>query len=280
MWWKLSRSKNERYIWESEIWELASVWLMKISGRIVVNGFWFTRFKFHLLVVWPQANYLISLSVLLLFVKYLPYMAMFKFVDARSGIWNSAHQIAFVVVVVWTIRKAFAQELQKEREEQEWKKTLLVNQHLVSSGLFYLPCYPTTTISQEAIKPVQFLALEGHFDEWSETLAFQELTIVPGQFKWVTADQLKMKHGQHIASLSHNSITKMISVHIAQAMMSLLWKPFTIGHLVIDAFTRKLKEKAWFGTVVPLRKSGEPGEAYFSKAVCLQATDYIMMIKW
>lgn len=71
----------------------------------------------------------------------------------------------------------------------------------------------------------------------------------------------------------------MISVHIAQAMMSLLWKPFTIGHLLIDALTRKLKEKAWFGPVVPLGKSGEPGEAHFSKAVCLQATDYIMMIK-
>lgn len=176
MWWKLSRSKNERYIWESEIWELTSVWLTKISGRIVVNGFWFTRFKFHLLVVWPQANYLISLSVLLLFVKYLPYMAMFKFVDAWSGIWNSAHQIAFVVVVVWTIRKAFAQELQKEREEQEWKKntiskptsgflgfilpSMLYNHHHQSGS------YKTSTISSPW-RPISMNEVKHlHFRSW------------------------------------------------------------------------------------------------------------------
>lgn len=64
--------------------------------------------------------------------------------------------------------------------------------------------------------------------------------------------------------------------------MSLLWGPFTIGHLVIDALTRKLKEKASFGPVVPLGKNGEAGEAHFSKAVCLpppQATDYIMLVR-
>lgn len=68
-------------------------------------------------------------------------------------------------------------------------------------------------------------------------------------------------------------------VHIAQAMMSLLWGPLTIGRLVIDALTRRLKEKASFGPVVPLGKNGEAGEAHFSKAVCLQATDYIMLVK-
>ena len=89
-----------------------------------------------------------------------------------------------------------------------------------------------------------------------------------------------MKHGQHIAKLSPNGITKMMRVHVAQAMRSLLWGPFTTGRLVIDALTRNLKEKACFGPVVPLREKGEPGEAHFSKAVCLQAADYIMMVKW
>lgn len=71
----------------------------------------------------------------------------------------------------------------------------------------------------------------------------------------------------------------MMRVHVAQATRSLLWEPFTTGHLVIDALTGKLKRKACFGPAVPLRENGEPREAHFSKAVCLQAADYIMMVK-
>lgn len=62
-------------------------------------------------------------------------------------------------------------------------------------------------------------------------------------------------------------------------MMSLLWGSFTIGHLVIDDLTGKLKEKPCFVFVVSLGENEEAGEAHFSKAVCLQATDYIMMVK-
>lgn len=76
-----------------------------------------------------------------------------------------------------------------------------------------------------------------------------------------------MKHGQHIASPSQNSITKMMRVHIVQAMVSLLWGPFTVQHLIIDALTRELKEKAWFGPGVPLGENGELGEAHFSNSL-------------
>lgn len=86
-----------------------------------------------------------------------------------------------------------------------------------------------------------------------------------------------MKHGYAvILSERHHQNDE---VHIAQAMMSLLWGPFTIGRLVIDGLTRKLKEKASFGPVVPLRENGEAGEAHFSKALCLQATDSIMLVR-
>ncbi|KAI4579959.1 hypothetical protein MJT46_001327 [Ovis ammon polii x Ovis aries] len=61
-----------------------------------------------------------------------------------------------------------------------------------------------------------------------------------------------------------------------QAMMNLVWRPFTIGPLAIDALTGKLKENLRLGPVVSLRENGETGEAHFSKAVCLQATDYII----
>lgn len=71
----------------------------------------------------------------------------------------------------------------------------------------------------------------------------------------------------------------MVRVRFAQAMMNLLWGTFTIGHLAIDALTRKLKEKLQFGPVVSLGENGETGEAHFSKAVCLQAADYIIMVK-
>lgn len=71
----------------------------------------------------------------------------------------------------------------------------------------------------------------------------------------------------------------MVRVHFAQAMMNLVWGPFTIGPLAIDALTRKLKENLWLGPVVSLRENGETGEAHFSKAVCLQAADYIITVK-
>ena len=69
-------------------------------------------------------------------------------------------------------------------------------------------------------------------------------------------------------------------VHFAQAMMNLLWGPFTIRHLAIDALTGKLKEKLRLGPVVSLGENGDTGEAHFSKAVCLQAADYIITVKW
>lgn len=71
----------------------------------------------------------------------------------------------------------------------------------------------------------------------------------------------------------------MVRVRFAQAMMNLLWGTFTIGHSAIDALTRKLKEKLQFGPVVSLGENGETGEAHFSKAVCLQAADYIITVK-
>lgn len=71
----------------------------------------------------------------------------------------------------------------------------------------------------------------------------------------------------------------MVRVRFAQAMMNLLWGPFTTGHLAIDALTRMLKEKLQFGPVVSLGETGETGEGHFSKVVCLQAADYIITVK-
>lgn len=110
-------------------------------------------------------------------------------------------------------------------------------------------------------------------------LGFQELTVVPGRFKWVTVNQLETKHGQRQTSLSQNDISRMLRVHIARAMMGFLWGPFTIEHSVIDAVTRNRKERACFGPVVPLGENGEAGEARFLKAICLQVTDYVTMVK-